>query len=183
MTISILSCRTIILASCFAGLLLTLTGCATQLSHKALVPLSLEVTKHHPQSVAVVASGGTETSVTGKPQVSDVELQQAVAVAISQSKTFSRVVDGKNGDYILTVNVFSINQPNFGLSLTVGVEMGWTLTRTDSGAKIWQEAIKSEHTVGVSEAFVGVTRLKLATEGAIRNNVKEGLVKIAALSL
>lgn len=177
------SIRSTIFASCIAGLVLTLSGCATPVTHQALVPVSLEVSKHHPQSVAVVASGGTETSAAGKPQVSDTELQQAVASAITQTKTFSRVVDGKNGDYILTVNVFNVTQPSFGLTFTVGVEMGWTLTRTDTGAKVWQESIKSEQTVGAGEAFVAVTRLKLATEGAIRNNVKQGLLKLSALSL
>lgn len=183
MKITISSYHSTILATCFAGVLLALSGCATPVSHEALVPASLEVTKHHPQSLAIVASGGTETSASGKPQVSDTELQQAVATAVTQTKTFSRVVDGKNGDYILTVNVFSLTQPSFGFSFTVGAEVGWTLTRADNGAKVWQESIKSEHTVGVAEAFVGVTRLKLATEGAIRNNVKQGLVKLSALSL
>jgi hypothetical protein len=143
----------------------------------------MQVAKHHPQTVAVVASGGTETSAAGKPQVSDSELQQAVAAAITQTKTFSRVVDGKNGDYILTVNVFNVTQPSFGLAFTVTVEMGWTLARADTGAKVWQESIKSAHTVGATESFVGATRLKLATEGAIRNNVQEGLVKLSALPL
>lgn len=175
--------RSTIFVSCITGLLLTLSGCATPVSHEALVPSTLQVTQHHPQSVSIVASGGTETSAMGKPQVSDIELQQAVATAITQTKTFSRVVDGKNGDYILTVNVFNVTQPSFGFSFTVGVEMGWTLTRADNGAKVWQESIKSEHTVGAGEAFAGATRLKLATEGAIRNNVTQGLVKLSALSL
>jgi len=182
MKITISSLRSTIFASCLAGVSLVLSGCATPVSHEALVPVSLNVTKHHPQTVAVVASGGTDTSAVGKPQVSDAELQQAVSAAISQTKTFSRVVDGKNGDYILTVSVFNVTQPSFGFSFTVSVEMGWTLTRAD-GAKVWQESIKSEHTVGATEAFAGVTRLKLATEGAIRNNVQQGLVKLSALSL
>lgn len=175
--------RSTLFAACFAGALLTLGGCATPVSHEALVPAALEVSIHHPQSVSVNTAGGTETSAAGKPQVSDAELQQAVAAAITQSKTFSRVVDGKNGDYILTVNIFNMTQPSFGFSFTVAVEMGWTLTRADNGAKVWQESIKSEQTVGTGEAFVAVTRLKLATEGAIRNNVKQGLVKLSALSL
>jgi hypothetical protein len=180
---TISSLHSAILAPCIMGMVLALSGCATPVSHEALVPASLEVTKHHPESVAVVASGGTETSAAGKPQISDTELQQAVANAITQTKTFSRVVDGKNGDYILTVNVFSVTQPSFGFSFTVGVEMGWTLTRKDNGAKVWQESIKSEHTVGAGEAFAGVTRLKLATEGAMRDNVKQGVLKLSALSL
>lgn len=166
-----------------AGALITLSGCATPVSHEALVPASLEVTKHHPQSVAVVATGGSETSSAGKPQVSDAELQQAVAAAVTQTRTFSRVVDGKNGDYVLTVTVFNVTQPSFGLTFNVSVEMGWTLTRADNGAKVWQESIKSDHTVTASESFVAVTRLKLATEGAIRNNVKQGLLKISGLTL
>lgn len=183
MKTTIASLHSTFFAVCFAGVLATLTGCATPVSHEALVPQSFDVAKHHPQSVAVVATGGSETSSGGKPQVSDTELQQAVAAAITQSKTFSRVVDGKNGDYILTVSVFNVTQPSFGFTFTVSVEMGWTLTRADNGAKVWQESIKSDQTVGTGEAFVAVTRLKLATEGAIRNNVKLGLTKISALSL
>jgi hypothetical protein len=183
MKITMASCRKAVLASCVAGALLTLGGCATPVNHEALVPVALELAKHHPQSVAVVAAGGSETSASGKPQVSDAELQQAVAAAITQTKTFSRVVDGKNGDYILTVNVFNLTQPSFGFSFTVGAEMGWTLTRADTGAKVWQESIKSEHTASATDAFSGTTRLKMATEGAIRNNVKQGLTKLSELSL
>lgn len=175
--------RTAILVSCAAGALLTLSGCATPVSHEALVPVSMEVAKHHAQSVAVVASGGTETSAAGKPQVSDTELQQAVAAAITQTKTFSKVVDGKNGDYVLTVSMFNLTQPSFGFSFTVTAEMGWTLTRADTGAKVWQESIKSEHTASATDAFSGATRLKMATEGAIRNNVTQGMTKLSGLSL
>jgi hypothetical protein len=183
MNINFTFIRSAILASCVTGVLLTLGGCATPVTHEALIPVSMEVAKHHPQTVSVVAGGGAETSAVGKSQVSDAELQQAVAAAINQTKTFSKVVDGKKGDYILNVNVFNLTQPSFGFSFTVKVEMGWTLTRADTGAKVWQESITSEHTAGATDAFAGVTRLKMATEGAIRNNVKQGLTKLSALPL
>jgi hypothetical protein len=174
--------RSFVLA-CFSAVLLTLGGCAAPVTHEALVPAVLELPKHHPQTVAVTASGGSETSAAGKSQVSDVELQKAVAQAIAQTKTFSQVVEGKNGDYTLSVNVFNVAQPSFGFSFTVGVEMGWTLTRNSNGQNVWQESIKSEHTTGAAEAFAGVTRLRMATEGAIRDNIKLGLTKLSALSL
>lgn len=183
MKFSIKTLRSTLLASSFAAVLLGLGGCATPVTHEALVPVSMQVAKHHDKSVAVTASGGSETSAAGKSQVSDAELQQAVATAIGQTKTFSKVVDGKNGDYILTVSIFNITQPSFGFSFTVTAEIGWTLTRADTGAKVWQESIKSEHTATTADAFAGVTRLKMATEGAIRNNVQQGLSKLSALSL
>ncbi|MES2262402.1 MAG: hypothetical protein V4724_28090 [Pseudomonadota bacterium] len=175
--------RSPILAGCFIGLLLTLGGCATPASHEAMVPVSFQVAKQHPKSIAVVVAGGTETSAAGKSQIGDGELKQALVKAIEQTKTFSQVVEGKSGDYILNVNIFNVVQPSFGFSFTVQMEMGWTLTRADTGATVWQESIKSEHTATTSDAFAGVTRLKLANEGAVRNNVAQGLTKLSALSL
>jgi len=160
-----------------------LSGCASPIMHSALVPAAPAIVKQHVKSVAVVAGGGAETSAAGKSSVNDAELQMAVATAIKQSKVFSQVVEGKNGDYVLNVNIFNLDQPNFGFSFTVTVEMGWTLTRADTGAVVWRESIKSGHTVSAGEAFAGVERLRLATEGAIRNNIEQGLGKLSALSL
>ncbi len=61
--------------------------------------------------------------------------------------------------------------------------MGWTLTRTSTGEKVWQESIKSEHTTTTAEAFAGTTRLRMATEGAVRNNIGLGLTKLSNLPL
>lgn len=181
MNIATRSLRATIIAASVTGLLL-LGGCAAPAQHTAMVPVSLQVAKHHQKSVAVTVGGGSETSAAGKSQVSDAELKLAVISAINQTKTFSSVVD-KSGDYILDVAIFSVTQPSMGFSFTVGIEMGWTVKRVDTGAVIWQEAIKSEHTTGATEAFAGVTRLKMATEGAVRNNVAKGITKLSALSL
>ena len=59
----------------------------------------------------------------------------------------------------------------FGLTYTVKMEAGWTLQRADNSTVVWQESIKSEHTATFSDAFAAVTRLRLATEGAARDNI------------
>ena len=174
---------TSLFAPILIGAILTLTGCASPVSHDAMVPHGITVAKHHAKSVAVVTGGGSETNPAWKSQVSDDALKQALVDAIKQTKTFSSVVEGKSGDYVLNVTIFNVTQPNMGFSFTVGMEMGWTLTRADTGAVAWQESIKSQHTTSTGEAFAGVTRLKMATEGAARNNVALGLQKLAALSL
>lgn len=108
---------------------------------------------------------------------------EALAESIAKSQTFSRVVEGKGGDYLLTVSVFQVEQPAFGLSFTVNMEAGWTLQRVNNGTIVWQESIKSTHTATVGDAFAGAKRLRLATEGAARNNIAQGLAKISQLSL
>ena len=163
--------------------LLALGGCASPVTYQAMVPVTLKVSQQHPQSVSVAALGGSGTDSMGKSQIDNAELAKAVTEAINQTKTFSRVVPGKGGDYLLTVNIVNVVQPNFGFSFTVGLEMGWTLIRASDSSTVWQEAIKSEHTASATDAFAGTTRLRLATEGAARNNVEQGLRKIAELKL
>jgi len=169
--------RTLLLLSLCAVYPL-LTGCAT-LTHEGMVPTTFEITKKHSQSVSVSVTGGKE----GGLQISDTTFMKALVDSIAKSQTFSRVVEGKGGDYLLTVSVFHLEQPAFGFSFTVNLEAGWTLQRVNNGTIVWQESIKSSHTATVDDAFVGAKRLQLATEGAARNNIEQGLTKISQLSL
>jgi len=137
--------------------------------------------KKHPQTVRLDVAGGAETS--DRVAISNASLEAALHQAISESGLFSQVVKGNGGDYLLTANIFSLNQPMFGMAMTVKLEAGYTLKRLADSKVVWQEAIRSEHTSTPGEAFAGVTRVRLATEGAVKNNIAEALSKIAALAL
>lgn len=163
--------------------LLALGGCATPASHQSMIPADFDVVRKHPATVNVTTSGGRETEAIGKSQISNETLAKALTEAITKSQTFSRVVQGNGADYLLTVSIFSVEQPSFGLSYLVKMEVGWTLKRADTDKIVWQEAIKSEHTATPGDAFAAVKRLRLATEGAARNNIAQGLAKISKLSL
>ena len=161
--------------------LLLVGGCASPITHEALVPTTMVIGKKHPETVRLSVSGGAATSEG--LAISNAALESALHQAIDGSKLFSQVVKGNGGDYILTANVFSVNQPMFGMAMTVKMEVGWTLARASNSKIVWQEAIRSEHTSKPGEAFAGVTRVRLATEGAVKNNIAEALSRIAALSL
>lgn len=158
-------------------------GCATGASHEAMVPTSMTTANTHPQSVTVEVTGGQDTDALGKPQISNDSFAQALEQAIMQSRTFSRVIKGSGQDYRLSVVIAGLEQPTFGFSFTVKMEAGWTLKRADTGATVWQESIRSEYTAGGGDAFAGVVRLRMATEGAARNNISQGLSRISQLKL
>lgn len=160
-----------------------LAGCATPVSQEGMVPATLSTVNKHPQTVSVSVSGGKETDPLGKAQIDNDSFAKAVTQAIEHSKTFSKVIEGNKGNYLLAVNIFSLDQPSIGGNFTVHMEAGWTLKRADNGSVVWQEAIRSEHTATMGDALVAVTRLRLATEGAAKNNVAQGLEKISKLSL
>lgn len=178
-----ISRRIPVLAIALIGTALALGGCATPATYQAMTPTSVAITKQHAKSVSVEVGGGRDTNSMGKSQIADDQLRLAVVDAIKTSKTFSSVVEGKGGDYKLDVSIINMTQPSFGLSFTVTMEMGWSLTEVSSGKLVWREAVKSEHTATTSDAFAGVARLRMATEGAAKNNVAAGLAKISALAL
>ena len=76
---------------------------------------------------------------------------------------------------------FRTRSGTLGFSFTVKMEAGWTFKRAAVGVVVWQESIKSTYTATIKDAFVGATRLRLATEGAERNNISQGLSKISKL--
>ncbi len=161
--------------------LATLTGCASQITHQDMTPAPVSLNKHHAATVTVTALAAPQADATKAASVMG-ELRTALSDAISASQAFSNVkADG--GDYQLTVQIFSEAHPAFGISFTSKIEMGWTLKRADTGAVVWQESIKSEHTTGGTEAFSGAERSKLAVTGAIRDNISAGLSRIGTLSL
>ena len=171
----------VFLASIFLFCVLLLGGCASQATHQGMIPEVMDAFKTNPHTVSVDVTGGKPTESTGTPQISDVEFKQALLDAINKSKLFSGVVEGNAGDYSLTVTLFNLEQPLLGFSFTVKMEAGWTLKRISDGVVVWQKSIKSEHTATVGDAFAAVTRLRLATEGAAKNNISQGLSEISKL--
>jgi len=158
----------------------TLTGCASQITHQEMMPAPVKLAKQHPQSVTVTAMPMANAPLAAS--IAEADLRAALSEAIVASKAFADVKSA-GGDYLLTVQIFNLNTPSFGISMTSKVEAGWTLKRADTGAVVWQEAIKSEHTTGGSEAFVGAERAKMSIAGAIKKNISIGLERIGAANL
>ena len=177
------SVRNTLLSLSLVTVAAVMSGCATPATYEGMVPGDYDTARKHAKSVNVQVGGGQQTSSMGKSQISDEAFSKALVEAITKSQTFSQVVQGKGGDYQLLVSIISMEQPTFGMNFTVKMEAGWTLKNVATGQVVWQEAIKSQHTATTSDAFVGTTRLRMANEGAAKNNIKQGLAKISRLNL
>ena len=67
--------------------------------------------------------------------------------------------------------------------MTVSMEVNYHLARTELKQVVWQRAVSSTYTAPFSEAFVGVTRLRLANEGAARKNIEQAIQEMSQLQL
>ena len=170
-------------AAAAACALLALGGCATSASREAMAAAPLASTKKLPYTVSVDARGGQETGAMDSSNIANAGLKAAIEESITKSNLFKNVVQGKDGQYELTVTITQLQKPLFGASFTVTLETGWSLVRTSDKAVVMRKVVRSEHTAGMGDSMVGVTRLRLAVEGAVRKNISEGLESISALSI
>jgi len=163
----------------FASLL---AGCATPAKSDAMV--AEKVTVAHPSSsdLSVVVSGGKATSSVGASQISDDAFAQALRDSITKSGLFSAVA-ASGGRYKLTAFIGKVDQPMLGFSLTVKMEVSYTLTDTQSNRSVWSKNIASEYTAKTSDAFAAVKRLRLANEGAAKANIQQAITEMAGLEL
>lgn len=159
-----------------AAFALILGGCASPADRSAMTPKNITVSKHFPHSLRVQTSGGAETGAMDSSNVSDADLKAAIEDAIAQSKLFKTIVQGSNGDYELSVRVVSLSKPLFGGTFTVDMETAWSVTKVSDRSVALRKSVKSSGTATMSDAFAGVTRLRMAVETATRNNI-EGYIQ------
>jgi hypothetical protein len=161
-----------------------LSGCAAGASAAGMTLTPAEAVKpsnpRMAKAVGVeVVGGGEETNPMWSPQVSNAEFRQAL---LDSLKLAGLLAEG-TARYSLKVLLMKLEQPLFGFDMTVTATVQYVVTDTTSGGVVWTEVVATPHTATVGDAFVGVTRLKLANEGALRKNIGQLVQKLGAAPL
>lgn len=160
-----------------------LAGCAAPAHKESMAAAPATIVKKLPYSVNVSAKGGADTGAMDSSNIANADLKAALESSIAKTGLFKSVVQGAGGDYELTVTVTQLTKPLFGGAFTVTLETGWSLVKTSDKAVAMRKAIKSAYTAALSDSLIGVTRLRLAVEGAVRDNISQGLQAVSELPL
>jgi len=168
---------------CFILVVSQLTGCASAAKSTAMIAKDVEVQHRHPYSVQVKVSGGRDTGALDAPQITNETFMEALVESIETSKLFAEIKEEGDSDYLLHVTLLDLEQPMFGASMKVSMEAAWSLIDRGNNETVWRKGISSQYTAGAFDAFAGVTRIRLATEGAARTNIKEGIGMLSNLDL
>jgi hypothetical protein len=95
---------------------------------------------------------------------------------------FPGTVEIDNTPYFLDVRIIKLDTPTFSVYMTVGMNVVWTLYRTAEKTELLHEKIYSTYTGGMFEGGVhGANRVRVATEGATRENIRMGIEMLEAL--
>jgi hypothetical protein len=171
--------------SMIAGLVTTIaimSGCAQPSKPDAMVIHVVGPVHKTEADVSVAVSGGKETSKMGASQISDDAFATALRGSIEEAGLF-RKVSTEGARYRLTGFIGKVDQPMMGFSMTVKMEVSYSLKDMQSGTTVWTKDIESEYTAKASAAFAGVERLRLANEGAARDNIRQVVTDLEALTL
>src|SRR5258708_76900 len=122
-----------------AGLLVSaalIGGCASGSKPDAMVAQVVAPVHKNDGDVSIAVSGGKETSKMGASQISNDAFAQALRESIERAALFSNVAtDGAR--YRLTSFIGKVDQPMFGFSFTVNMEVIYALEDTQSGSTVW----------------------------------------------
>lgn len=156
-----------------------LAGCASPAHKENMVSAPPVATKKLPYTVAVSTRGGLETGIADSSNVSNADLKAAIESSILSTKLFKQVVQGSGADYELTVTITQLSKPIFGAAFTVTLETAWSLVKVSDRSVALRRSVTASHTAELSDSLVGVTRLRLAVEGAVRKNIAQGMQAIS----
>jgi hypothetical protein len=128
-------------------------------------------------SVAEV-TGGEETDPMWKSMVGNGQFHEALQHSLAANKLLAATPEAAK--YTIKAELKELSQPFMGFDMTVSAKVNYQVAAKDASELAFGQVIDSEYTATVSDAFLGVERLKLANEGAIRENIKEFIKRLVA---
>ena len=110
-------------------------------------------------------------------QVGNAELREALIASLRSHGLLSDAPAGAK--YLVAANLQRLDQPMFGFNMTVTSSVHYTVNRASDNSPFFVRTIEAPYTAAVGDAFYGVERLKLANEGAIRENISRFLQELS----
>lgn len=155
------------------AMLAELGGCATSADPSAMTIAPQASEKAFPQHLQHAmcvrgVTGGEETNPLWASKVDNKGFQTALSVSLDSA---GLTAPETGCSYPIDVNLLGLSQPSIGFDMTVTSHVNYKVY-DQTGQPYLLETVDAPYTATVSDAFVGVERLKLANEGAIRTSIQ-----------
>jgi outer membrane murein-binding lipoprotein Lpp len=160
---------------------LLLTGCASSAKVDSMVSnASASATFDSGLQHNIVVDqvlGGEETTATTRSKISNTDFQAALV----QSLRNNGLLGGTAPRYGLRAKLIDLQQPVLVVDANVGLTVVYSLVEHSSGREVWEDTVQSSGTAGFTDAYLGVTLVRLATEDAARKNIQIMIQHLSAL--
>ena len=169
----------LLFASVFA---IVLTGCASPakidgmtVSDNQTQALQFDKPLHDNLHLSEV-NGGDKTNPLWTSEIDGADFHAALSQSLDKAGLLSA---SSEAPFTLRANLLKVDQPLFGLDFEVTTEVEYTLVEKASGKVLFRETLRTPFTAGVGDAFVAIKRLRLANEGAAKENIAALLKRLS----
>jgi hypothetical protein len=136
----------------------------------AIEPLQSDSNLRERVSIGSV-SGGQGTNPLWISEVSNDDF----ASALRQSLAANALLAIRNEAFRVDASLIGFDRPLAGLDLTVTARIRYKLTRVADSEVLYDREIRAPFTANFGSAFLANERLKLANEGAVKENIRQFL--------
>lgn len=116
-------------------------------------------------------SGGDDTNPMWTSQIESEGFKSALVKSLEAAGLLG--TEGNSANYQLSAQIQSVEQPVFGFDMTVTAVVEYKLTAIERENEIFVKTLTSKHTATMGDAFYGPERLKIANEGAVKQNITQ----------
>lgn len=167
------------------GLVALVSGCAsparTDQMSVAGQPSQRIAETHLRNNLAIRdVTGGKETNPMWKSNIGSSEFEQALEISL---RAVGLLADRQAGLYMLTAHLESVDQPIMGLDMTVTASVSYVVSERATGKNVFKRTFVVPYTASFGDAFMGIERLRLANEGAIRANITQLIDELFRLKI
>lgn len=133
-------------------------------------------------SVAIKeVTGGQKTNPMWKSNVDGKDFEKALEASLKAAGLLTE--NNETGTYHLIAGLEKMDQPFMGFSMTVTAHVRYELVDSKTGKSIFIKEVSTPFTAKMSDALLGVERLKIANEGAARANINQFIDEISGFNL
>ena len=131
--------------------------------------------------VVAEVRGGEDTNPLWTSEVSNSGFRQALEISIAD--VFGKETPEATPRYEISAELQELGQPLFGIDMTVTSRVHYEVIEKTTQESVFDDLIESRFTATLGDAFYGVKRLRLANEGAIRENIRKFIEALLKLKL
>lgn len=168
------------------GFIILLSGCATparvdQMVVSGTPSQRIAQTPLHNNVAIRDVTGGQETNPMWKSNVGSSEFSQALEESLRSVGLLA--ANRQTGSHTLTVHLQNVDQPFIGLDMTVTATVNYIVAERATNKEVFNKTVAIPYTAKFGDALLGMERLKLANEGAIRINITQLIEELLKLKI
>jgi len=171
----------LVIGAALSACLIALGGCAagarsTQMTASSSVAPIGASDPGYKQFRVSKTQGGSKTNPLWMSSVSDADFKSALEASLKAANYLADQADQAKAEIV--ANLVELKRPMAGLDMSVTTQVRYSATDTATGSVVFDDTVGANGTAKFGDSLIGVERLRLANEAAIKANIEAFIARL-----